>query len=60
MHLCMSQEHAHDMVTCVRHQHLRPREDMGLELSQEEELAEMEETSGWVYARGIMVFADVY
>lgn len=36
------------------------RQYMGLKLSQAEELAEMEETSGWVYARGIMVFAGVY
>lgn len=36
------------------------RQYVGLKLSQAEELAGMEETSGWVNARGIMVFADVY
>lgn len=49
----------HDLVTRERHQELRPVEGHGARMSQAEKLAGIEETSGWVYARGIVVFSDV-
>lgn len=47
------------MVTRERHQELRPVGGHGARMSQAEKLAGIEETSGWVYTRGIIVFSDV-